>query len=135
MPLLTLHSDLPRTAQQWSDLRAFGLTSEWSVILGHKVPTDPLRLVVPLPIDADNLTARQLRHIFEALQKLKENELPDRLPSFLDDDEPTNPSVTAAAATEIDREAIYISIVTPDSSVVYYRLTKDIKKPADIPDE
>jgi len=36
---------------------------------------------------------------------------------------------------ELDREMIYIAIVTSDSTVVYYKLSKGIKKPADIPDE
>jgi hypothetical protein len=35
----------------------------------------------------------------------------------------------------LDKETIYISIATPDSSVVYYKLTKGIKKPQDVPDE
>lgn len=37
--------------------------------------------------------------------------------------------------TDIDRETIYLAIVTTDSTVVYYKLSKGIKKPADIPDE
>jgi PDZ domain-containing secreted protein len=36
---------------------------------------------------------------------------------------------------ELDKEMIYMGIVTSDSTVVYYKLTKGIKKPADIPDE
>lgn len=36
---------------------------------------------------------------------------------------------------EIDKEMIYMGIATSDSTVVYYKLTKGIKKPADIPDE
>lgn len=36
---------------------------------------------------------------------------------------------------EIEKETIYMGIVTTDSTVVYYKLTKGIKKPADIPDE
>lgn len=36
---------------------------------------------------------------------------------------------------EIDKEMIYMAIVTSDSTVVYYRLSRGIKKPADIPDE
>lgn len=36
---------------------------------------------------------------------------------------------------EFDRETIYMAIVTGDSTVVYYKLSKGIKKPADIPDE
>ncbi|WVQ98072.1 hypothetical protein IAU59_005194 [Kwoniella sp. CBS 9459] len=35
----------------------------------------------------------------------------------------------------LDKETIYTAIVTPDSTVVYYKLSKGIKKPADIPDE
>ena len=37
--------------------------------------------------------------------------------------------------TSLDRSMIYVSIVTADSTVVYYKLTRGIKKPADIPDE
>jgi len=36
---------------------------------------------------------------------------------------------------EIDAETIYMAIATTDSTVVYYRLSRGIKKPADIPDE
>lgn len=36
---------------------------------------------------------------------------------------------------QIDPETIYMAIVTMDSTVVYYRLSRGIKKPADIPDE
>lgn len=36
---------------------------------------------------------------------------------------------------EIEKETIYMGIVTSDSTVVYYKLTQGIKKPADIPDE
>ena len=36
---------------------------------------------------------------------------------------------------DIDKDMIYMAIVTADSTVVYYRLSKGIKKPADIPDE
>ena len=39
------------------------------------------------------------------------------------------------SGTELDKEMIYMGIVTSDSTVVYYKLTKGIKKPADIPDE
>jgi hypothetical protein len=34
-----------------------------------------------------------------------------------------------------DTEMIYMAITTTDSTVVYYKLSKGIKKPADIPDE
>jgi hypothetical protein len=39
------------------------------------------------------------------------------------------------ANEEIDPETIYMAIATTDSTVVYYRLSRGIKKPADIPDE
>jgi hypothetical protein len=41
----------------------------------------------------------------------------------------------SGTGTELDKEMIYMGIVTSDSTVVYYKLTKGIKKPADIPDE
>ena len=41
----------------------------------------------------------------------------------------------SGGGTELDKEMIYMGIVTSDSTVVYYKLTKGIKKPADIPDE
>jgi len=44
-------------------------------------------------------------------------------------------SDTAGNGSELDKEMIYMGIVTSDSTVVYYKLTKGIKKPADIPDE
>lgn len=36
---------------------------------------------------------------------------------------------------DLDRDLIYMAIVTSDSTVVYYKLAKGIRKPADIPDE
>ncbi|WWC59489.1 uncharacterized protein I303_102045 [Kwoniella dejecticola CBS 10117] len=39
------------------------------------------------------------------------------------------------AKIDLDKETIYTSIVTPDSTVVYYKISKGIKKPSDIPDE
>ena len=41
----------------------------------------------------------------------------------------------SGSSVEIEKETIYMGIVTTDSTVVYYKLTKGIKKPADIPDE
>ncbi|OCF32594.1 hypothetical protein I317_00363 [Kwoniella heveanensis CBS 569] len=43
--------------------------------------------------------------------------------------------VRSSSTPDLDRETIYTAIVTPDSTVVYYKLSKGIKKPADIPDE
>ncbi|KAK8847419.1 hypothetical protein IAR55_005277 [Kwoniella newhampshirensis] len=42
---------------------------------------------------------------------------------------------TSDSESRIDRETLYLAIVTPDSTVVYYKLSKGIKKPADVPDE
>lgn len=44
-------------------------------------------------------------------------------------------AVKETTKQELDKEMIYMGIVTSDSTVVYYKLTKGIKKPADIPDE
>jgi hypothetical protein len=37
--------------------------------------------------------------------------------------------------TEIDRDTLYMAICTTDATVVYYKLARGIRKPADIPDE
>lgn len=42
---------------------------------------------------------------------------------------------TTQMQAELDTEMLYMAIVATDSTVVYYKLTKGIKKPADIPDE
>lgn len=94
---------------------------------------DPIRFVLPLAINADNLTPAVLKSIFTELNQIDYSSLPPLLPSLLDDEEPRRAS--AEAPQEVDKESIYISIVTPDSSTVYYRLTKGIKKPSDVPDE
>lgn len=49
-------------------------------------------------------------------------------------DEPSDPA-SVTVNEEIDKETLYMAIVTQDSTVVYYKLSKGIKKPADIPDE
>lgn len=49
-------------------------------------------------------------------------------------DEPSD-SAPVTVNEEIDKETLYMAIVTQDSTVVYYKLSKGIKKPADIPDE
>ena len=40
-----------------------------------------------------------------------------------------------ALGIEIDTDTLYMAICTSDSTVVYYKLSRGIKKPADIPDE
>jgi hypothetical protein len=52
-----------------------------------------------------------------------------------EDEEAQTTGKAEAKADELDKEMIYMGIVTSDSTVVYYKLTKGIKKPADIPDE
>lgn len=48
-----------------------------------------------------------------------------------------NPSPGNDSSTnkEIDTDTLYMAIVTTDSTVVYYKLARGIRKPADIPDE
>jgi hypothetical protein len=40
-----------------------------------------------------------------------------------------------AALDEFDPDTLYMAITAPDSTVVYYKLSRDIRKPHDIPDE
>ncbi|RXK36604.1 hypothetical protein M231_06145 [Tremella mesenterica] len=44
-------------------------------------------------------------------------------------------SPDTATINDLDKDMIYLAITTTDSTVVYYKLTRGIKKPADIPDE
>lgn len=110
-------------------------------------------MVLPLHITAKNLTPRILRSLFAELARLKLEDLPEAIPSPIgvpaiseDEEEGSEPYVTVegdegakertgAAPARLDQETIYISIATPDSSIVYYKLTKGIKKPDDVPDE
>ncbi|ORX37598.1 hypothetical protein BD324DRAFT_386889 [Kockovaella imperatae] len=58
------------------------------------------------------------------------------LPDPTDGEENTPPAHGPEVINKsLDRDMIYVAIVTTDSTVVYYKLTKGIKKPADIPDE
>jgi len=111
--------------------------------------------VVPLPLHSTSLKPSSLKSIFASLARLTISDLPEPIPLLAPDiatlrrqvtiskeiDEPLveeNEEETVSASgsgTELDKEMIYIGIVTTDSTVVYYKLTKGIKKPADIPDE
>jgi hypothetical protein len=51
------------------------------------------------------------------------------------EEDPEEKKVDPTNSVTLDKEMIYMGIVTTDSTVVYYKLTKGIKKPADIPDE
>jgi hypothetical protein len=108
-------------------------------------------MVLPLHFHANNLTPRALKAIYKQLNRLTLGDLPPVLPSPLPvseieqlddgvpeeyDGEEEKGAVEGTAEHDIlDLKTIYISIVTPDSSVVYYKLTQGIKKPDDIPDE
>lgn len=106
-------------------------------------------MVLPLHFHAQDLTPRVLRSIYKQLSKLSVEDLPPVLSSPYGDDEDDSEDEEEEEdrheeglekkkkVTEdtLDIKTIYISIVTPDSSVVYYKLTQGIKKPDDIPDE
>ena len=122
---------------------------------------DPIRAVLPLPLHTTQLHPSSLKSIFSALESLDTSALPPILPPYVKDIEETRKRArrkpqhhTMGLYTEdtertadhelldektgneeIERDMIYIAIVTSDSTVVYYRLTKGIKKPTDIPDE
>ncbi|WVQ76014.1 hypothetical protein IAR50_005650 [Cryptococcus sp. DSM 104548] len=158
-PLLTSVKDLSLSVG-WTDLRIVSLTgeaSEWVVIIGHKRREDPLRAVLPLPIHTTSLRPSSLRAIFKAFESFDYDSLPPVMPPFaptLDEmreqlgvqlpvnievhgkDEGAGEAVNTEAETrEFDKETLYTAIVTGDSTVVYYKIAKGIKKPHDIPDE
>lgn len=144
-------------AHQWKDVRILALKKEgWVVLFGRKALTvsffgtcqlsqtqyarqDPIRLILPLAINTNSLTPAALKAIFSALDGMEVNTLPDTLPPIVE--VPEAGLITDQAEEEepaeatLDKETIYISIATPDSSVVYYKLSKGIKKPQDVPDE
>ena len=120
---------------------------------------DPLRAVLPLPLHTTSLRPSDLKAIFNALSQLTSSDIPPVMtppaPSIEElhaviarnrdtADHPadgTNEKMDQAQVDvgrvngEIDAETIYMAIATTDSTVVYYRLSRGIKKPADIPDE
>ncbi|KAJ9120694.1 hypothetical protein QFC22_002625 [Naganishia vaughanmartiniae] len=127
-------------AHQWQDIRLSDLKQQgWVVLFGRKAMSDPIRLILPLAININSLTPEALQSIFSALQALKVDTLPQTLPPLVEipksgfEADDTEDSKLGEAT--LDKETIYISITTPDSSVVYYKLTKGIKKPQDVPDE
>lgn len=126
---------------------------------------DPLRAVLPLPLHTTSLKPASLKAIFSSLSTLGFDDLPEVLPPFAQSIEEVQNSLGIAPrgveeeaedpeqedvqrseavkgeesaedkSSEIDKETIYMAIVTSDSTVVYYRLSRGIRKPADIPDE
>ncbi|ODN79689.1 hypothetical protein L202_03618 [Cryptococcus amylolentus CBS 6039] len=162
-PLLTSVKDLSLSVG-WTDMRIVSLTgdaSEWTVIIGRKRKEDPLRAALPLPIHTTSLRPSALRAIFKALESFDYDSLPPVMPPFaptLDEMRETlgvqlpvdgelvgegtgadGAVKTEAGAAkdnkEFDKETLYTAIVTGDSTVVYYKIAKGIKKPHDIPDE
>lgn len=96
-------------------------------------------MILPLAINTNSLTPAALKSIFSALDNMEISQLPEILPPLIetptvDFEEDKIPEEEEGEAT-LDKETIYISIATPDSSVVYYKLAKGIKKPQDVPDE
>ncbi|KIR43084.1 hypothetical protein I307_04220 [Cryptococcus deuterogattii 99/473] len=163
-PLLTSIKDLSLSVG-WCDLRIVPLSgdaSEWVVMVGHKRKEDPLRAVLPLPLHTTSLRPSVLKAIFKELALIEVAPLTEPIPPFaptLDElreqlsqiqvpedaertqeeekgeRERTQAGKPGEESEEFDRETIYMAIVTGDSTVVYYKLSKGIKKPADIPDE
>jgi hypothetical protein len=121
------------------------LQSIWLILANNQ---DALRAVVPLPLHSTSLKPSSLRAIFASLAKLTISDLPEPIPVLAPDIATLRKEVatskgedieekeeTPLSGIELDKEMIYMGIVTTDSTVVYYKLTKGIKKPADIPDE
>lgn len=111
--------------------------------VSHPVPhvtsvQDPIRLILPLAINTNSLTPAALKSIFLVLNSMDTDRLPEILPPLVETptvDSEDDKVAEGEAEAILDKETIYISIATPDSSVVYYKLAKGIKKPQDVPDE
>ncbi|KAK6903710.1 hypothetical protein I204_02669 [Kwoniella mangroviensis CBS 8886] len=146
--LLTTIYDLTLSVG-WIDTRLTDLGG-WVALIGHKTKSDPLRAVIPLPIHTTSLKPSSLKSIFNALSSLSLENLPqpsEKLAPTMDDLKLTiqeqsgtnhnvnDQTIQAEEGSILDQETIYTSIVTPDSTVVYYKISRGIKKPNDIPDE
>ncbi|RSH80017.1 uncharacterized protein EHS24_009688 [Apiotrichum porosum] len=151
-------------AVEWQQLRPLVLPgTQWAVIVGRKRAGDPLRAVLPLPFHTNSLTPPELKSIFSALETLTVQSLPEPLPPLAatpeqlreelarrtvdketeghGDEEtaselaPLAEAKTIAEELVFDKDTLYVAIGATDSTVVYYKLSRGIKKPADIPDE
>lgn len=106
--------------------------------------------MLPLPLHTTALTPKELRAIFASLLEITVESLPDALPALAPsmadlraqladktgekqevDDEPESSEVN----NTFDPDTLYVAISDPDSTVVYYKLSRGIRKPHDIPDE
>ena len=105
-----------------------------------------------MPLHSTSLKPSSLKAIFSSLSSLTISDLPEPIPLLAPDiatlrrevalkkgqdipEEEEQEKETVKTDVELDKEMIYMGIVTTDSTVVYYKLTKGIKKPADVPDE
>ncbi|EKC99271.1 hypothetical protein A1Q2_06471 [Trichosporon asahii var. asahii CBS 8904] len=149
-PLSTALCDLS-LAVQWCELHPLQLPgTQWVAVVGRKRKDDPLRAVLPLPLHTTALTPKELRTIFASLLEITVDSLPEALPplapSMADlriqladktgekqkvDEEPESSEVNDT----FDPDTLYVAINDPDSTVVYYKLSRGIRKPHDIPDE
>lgn len=119
--------------------------------------------MLPLPLHTTALRPSSLKSIFASLSSLPSSSLPEPIPPLAPDihdirrrsrrrdggavdreneesgekeeEENEEKQQEEPPNGELDRDLIYMAVATPDSTVVYYKLTKGIKKPADIPDE
>lgn len=106
--------------------------------------------MLPLPLHTTALTPKELRTIFASLLEVTVESLPVALPPLAPsmaelrtqladktgekqdvDDEPEATEVN----NTFDPDTLYVAINDPDSTVVYYKLSRGIRKPHDIPDE
>lgn len=107
--------------------------------------------MLPLPLHTTALTPKELRSIFASLREVTVESLPEALPALAPtmaelrtqlaerigeaQEEEEEGSEPTEANSCFDPDTLYVAINDPDSSVVYYKLSRGIKKPHDIPDE
>jgi len=149
--LYTTFTDL-MLSQQWYTLRLHNLQAAgWVVLFGQKSVDHPIRMVLPMASDSQALTPARLKVLYHELGLIDEDRLPPLVPSSLADaiskdgyvkQAMQDPATSMEASDEekaqaghLDKESFYLSMATPDSSVVYYKLSKGINKPHDVPDE
>jgi hypothetical protein len=140
--------------QKSMDVSGLGALQAVAALLDHPLNVTlqhPIRMILPIPLNSDSLTPAHLKVLYSELDMMNKNDLPNPLPSplaqvsnkdregadsMLEGATPIGPNdEEKAQAGHLDKESFYISMVTPDSSVVYYKLSKGIKKPHDVPDE
>lgn len=102
-----------------------------------------------MPLHTTALTPQELKAVFGALASLDVATLPDPLPPLAppiaelqaklgkSDELPqvAEEEGEAPSTPTFDPDTLYMAIVATDSTVVYYKLSRGIKKPHDIPDE